>query len=546
MKQKFLWIVAAGLLIEAVFIWKAHGTSASHIDAVGKDAEQHKRPLYVYPGNYRDEVNRLKEKFKQAFGYELMDLDEEWRPEEIERLHAAFAHLPENFHRIAELKGFYRASRLKIIRAGPGAPEAPAASGILAATFPRFTTVYRQAHQSYQVALADEPLRIEFYNSIFYEEVDDFENIVHHEMAHVYDLSHGFLTFQKDWLALARFHVLHLPALDGKLDSDFLYTLVSDPGILNYGPVSGRHLPTYSRENPQEDFANSAAAYIHYPYFKFTHPARYRFLKVHVFGGREYFTETKVKGDYASIMESRFQAALARRDWNEMVRLSREQSRYLNEAVEKQWVDALRQAVDQKISGEADLKLAIASCYLVHPEALALRRNLLAARRIQLAKVFRDSRCRRMGGKAFEGGQANWPLTHLYFYREQGRAKVQFLDPVALTAYARGFETHYRWKLSITSPRTRVISQGETAGSKIPNGAFQIDLETTAQGRYVLPEGRELILEVSAVRTHPGKPKPLTSPWTPIRFVVQAGFKYLGPEPITLQVRFPPSWKSNP
>jgi hypothetical protein len=391
--------------------------------------------------------------------------------------------------------------------------------------------------------LADEPLRIEFYNALFYESEEDFENIVHHEMGHVFDLSHGFLTFQNEWLKLSRFHILHLPALDGKADSDFLYTLISDPGVLNYGPVSSRHLPTYSRENPQEDFANSIAAYIHYPYFKYTHPRRYQFLKNHIFEKKEYFKRGEEA--YASLMEMDFEEALAKKDWQNVIRLVKEQSRVLDTSLEKKMVEALRHAVDQKISAEADLQLAIASCYLIHPTALDLRKGLLVTRRIQLAKVLRDSRCRRMGGQVFEGDQAKWSLTRLQFYREEGKAKIQFLDPVALTAYARGFETRYQWKLSVTSPRSKIISRGESNGSKEPNGAFAIELEKTAKGRYILPEGRMLILEMKALRVHPQKSKPLESPWTPMRFVVQPGYEYLGPAQASYRIIYPSSWSSS-
>jgi hypothetical protein len=150
-----------------------------------------------------------------------------------------------------------------------------------------------------------------------------------------------------------------------------------------------------------------------------------------------------------------------------------------------------------------------------------------------------------MGGQVFEGDQARWPLTHLQFYREKGKAMAQFLDPVALTAYSRGFETRYQWKLSVTSPRNKVISHGEAVGSMEPNGAFQIDLEKTAQGRYVIPEGRVLVLEVNALRSHPRKSKPLESPWTPIRFVVQPGYEYLGPEQVSFRIIYPSSWQSN-
>ena len=549
MNRKILGLALALLVSGIISPVGDDGVRASHMGTPGEHPGNKDRPLYVYPGNYRDEVNRLKEKFKQAFGYDLMELGEGWRPEEIDKLHNAFARLPENFYRIKGLKGFYRAARLRIKNQGPEAPEIPADSGIPAAAFPRFTTVYRQAHQSYQVALADEPLRLEFYNAIFFESPEDFDNIVHHEMAHVFDLSHGFLTFQTEWLALAGFHILHLPALDGKADSDFLYTLINDPGVKNYGPVSGRHLPTYSRENPQEDFANSVAAYIHYPYFKYTHPKRYQFIRKNVFDSKEYFKGGV--GDYTSLMVTHFKEALAKQDWQQLIRLAREQSRFLDAPVEMKMVKALRQAIDQKISAEADLQLAIASCYLIHREALALRKDLLITRRIQLAKVFRNSRCRRMGGQSFEGDQVKWPVMQLRFYRVGGKAKVQFLDPVALTAYARGFKTLYQWRLSVTSPRSRIISHGESEGSKEPNGAFIIDLEQTAKDRtskrpYVLPKGQKLIFEVRAFRKSPSKARSpeKVSQWARLQFVVQPDFEYLGPKNPAFQILYPSSWQA--
>ncbi len=190
MKNKYLGLVLALLVAGTISPLGKDGVRASHMGTPGEDPHRKDRPLYVYPGNYREEVNRLKDRFQQAYGYALMDLDEEWRPEEIEKLHAVFARLPENFYRLARLKGFYRAARLQVKNQGPGAPQISVTPGVPAATFPRFTSVYRQAHQSYRVMLADEPLRIEFYNPVFYESPEDFSNIVHHEMAHVYDLAH--------------------------------------------------------------------------------------------------------------------------------------------------------------------------------------------------------------------------------------------------------------------------------------------------------------------------------------------------------------------
>ena len=542
MKSLYSWVVLVLMAMGTVCSVGSSVARASHMGTAGETDQKGKRPLYVYPGNYREEVDRLKEKFKLAFGYDLMDLSEGWRPEDIERLHKAFARLPDSFYRIKGLKGFYRAAQLQINNGSAGS-DAPDNSGIPAATFPRFTSVYRQAHQSYQVVLTDEPLRIEFYNALFYESEEDLNNIVHHEMGHIFDLSHGFLSFQQEWLKLSNFRVLHLPALDGKADSDFLYTLVNDPKVRNYAPVSSRHLPTYSRENMQEDFANSVAAYTNYLYFKFTHPKRYQYLKKHVFNHREYFKTGE--GEYGSILLNDFRKVLEGQDWSALLLLMKEQSRFLDPGLENKIVEKLQGVVDQKISAEADLQLAIASCYLIHPKALDLRKDLLAARRIQLAKVIRDSRCRRMGGQVFEGDQARWQLSQVQFHREKGKAKVQFLDPVAFTAYARGFETRYEWKLSVRTRRLKVISQGATPGSPEPNGAFEIDLEKTVNGRYVLPENRELILEVRALRSHSHKKKPLESPWTPIRFVVQPGFEYWGTSQAAFRIIYPPSWSSN-
>ena len=46
-------------------------------------AEKSKRPVYEHPGNYREEINQLKADFNARFGYELIDLEHEWRPWEI-------------------------------------------------------------------------------------------------------------------------------------------------------------------------------------------------------------------------------------------------------------------------------------------------------------------------------------------------------------------------------------------------------------------------------------------------------------------------------
>ena len=54
----------------------------------GQEAD---RPFYEYPGDYRQQVNQLKADFKSRFGYELLDMELSWKPEEIKELTHAFS-----------------------------------------------------------------------------------------------------------------------------------------------------------------------------------------------------------------------------------------------------------------------------------------------------------------------------------------------------------------------------------------------------------------------------------------------------------------------
>ena len=65
--------------------------------------QEPKRPYYEHPGNYRDEINKLKLDFKNRFGYDLIDLEHDWRPWEINKLLIAFSKLPDSF---LNIKGF--------------------------------------------------------------------------------------------------------------------------------------------------------------------------------------------------------------------------------------------------------------------------------------------------------------------------------------------------------------------------------------------------------------------------------------------------------
>ena len=489
------------------------------------------RPFYEYKGNYDEEATTLKKKFFKKFGYKLVDLERRWALEEIKVLHEAFDQLPESLHHLPGLKGLYRLERIVLNSANEILGDVPAA------TLPSFSTIYENSSQSYKVFIEDQDLRVEFYNALFYEDRADLINIVHHEMAHAFDFVNKFPSFSDEWLSLTKFRVLHIFALDGTRDSDFLYALVNDPKVSNYAPVSTRHLPTYSRQNPQEDFANSVAAYIHYPYFRYTHSLRYQFLKEHVFGGREYFpegsgSETFEEWIFSSLENERRAAA-----WDEIRAILVEVSRGYYPELEGKIVQWLREALGTvSVSSDKDRVLAQASCFLSHPDSLNLRRDLIRTQRMTVQDFFKDPRCLRMARDTFEKDLSTWSPANLYFIRENGDDMVQFVDPILVTAHARGFDTDYFWRIYVEGGGGKPFTEGRKAVEEGGNGSVQVDLQETAFKPFTLPEGSILRLELGARRTHPRTFKTLESQMATIRFVVQPWSHFWGPHSPGIQV----------
>ena len=134
--------------------------SFGHLNA--QDSDSSKRPFYEYKGDYRGNINKQKQEFKDSYKYELMDLDKGWIPNEITLIHKAFSELPSNLYGIKGLKGFYRTGYLKAPKSGIPPDEVPAAA------LPAFSTIFRSNENSYNVYIQDEPLRIEFFNPLFF------------------------------------------------------------------------------------------------------------------------------------------------------------------------------------------------------------------------------------------------------------------------------------------------------------------------------------------------------------------------------------------
>jgi hypothetical protein len=493
-----------------------------------------KNKYYEYPGDYGQEVQKLMDKFKADFGYELVEFGQAWHKGEMERLHAAFSELPPTFYRLPGVKGLYRLEGIMVSSGKISAAEIPAA------VLPAFNTVYEQESKSYKVFVGDQDPRAEFYNGLFYEDETNFKNIVHHEMAHLFDMTHGFLSFSEEWSALTKFRILNIPALDGKANSDFRYMFLNSTEVDNYAPISIRHLPTYSRQNMQEDFANSVAAYIHYPYFQYSHPARYKFLKEKVFGGKDYFPAGDKNQSYSDKIFADLEAAIAKKDWSKVTGIIVEVSRGYHPELESRMVLRLQKIVESgPAEKDQDHQLAFASCYLLDPNALEFRKRLIKENRVPVEKFLKQERCVRVSGTIFTKSLVKWPLANALFFREKGRDYIQFLDPVMAVAHLRGYDTRYVWRLFAEGAGARPIAQGNLVVTEGGNGSVKIDLAATAENKFTLPDGNPLVLELGAVRNHPKNFKTFNSEISKIGFVTQPWFRYLEPERPNIRVIYP-------
>ncbi len=490
------------------------------------------RKYYEAPADYPERLQQARENFARKYGYQLADLDKGWKLDEMEKLDRAFSKLPSEFFFLSGFKNFYRVSEIKGRNLGALAEEVPAG------VFPSYNTVYRDEGGLYNVVLNNEDPKVEFFNALFYEDESHFENIVHHEMGHAFDLENGFLSFSNEWLGISNFRVLHLPPLDAVKGSDFLYTLINDPTVDVYAPTSSRHISTYSRTSPQEDFANSVAAFIHYPFFQSTHPRRYAYLKEKVFKGKEYFPKDSAENLWEELATKLFKTALDSGDWKGAKKIAREAGRSYNPGLQTGLASVLS-LVSADGAGQNDaLQLGVISCYLYAPEALKFRINLIRKRRTDSESLLKNERCARMGRDGFEKLLAPRPLESLFFYREKGKDRLQFLDSAAAIAWARDFETVYSWKISYEGDDTGAFAAGKLS-ARGGNGSVKIDLEKTANQPYEIEPGRPVVLELMAERINRRNFKRIKSASQGIRFVASSWFEYFPKEEPSLRIVYP-------
>jgi hypothetical protein len=352
------------------------------------------------------------------------------------------------------------------------------------------------------------------------------------------------MSFSPEWRKISNFQALHLPALDARPGSDFLFTFLNDAGVDGFAPVSRRHIPTYSRGNMQEDFANAVAGYMHYPYMRASHPARYQFLREKVFGGKEYFPANKDRG-FSTVILADFQEALKKNDYARVEKIFTELSRGVYPKIEKEIVSRLAENMESDPLSEKDLKLGLASCYLSDPEALKLRRDLVRKNRVPVKSFLKNEACARISPKNFEGILATWPPAAMYFYIENGKYYLQFLDPVLRVANARGFHSRYLWRAFLDGGPKEPFAQGNFSVADGGNGAVKIDLAASSGGKISFPEGVPVLIELGTERMHTSNFKTILSNTGQIRFVVHPGFKYRPDGEIKVRAIYPmrPSFK---
>jgi len=498
--------------------------------AFAEEPPAKKRPFFEYKGNYAEKVETLKEKFKQQFGYELVGLGKAWSPEEIKKLHVAFSHLPKNFFRLPGLKALFRLDNFQTSAKDFAVDDIPAAA------LPAFINYYEVESRSYKARLNNQDPRVEFYNGLFYEDEKNFNNIVHHEMSHIVDMLNGFYSFSKEWIDITEFQMVHLPARDTKPGNDFMFRLLDNSSKDHYAPISTRHLATYSRQNIHEDFANSAAAYIDYPYFQYSHPKRYQFLKTRVFGGKEYFPNSS--SSFKDKVIADYREAFAKKEWHKITPLMMELSRDYFPEIEMALIREMKKTFSSAPDSEADLQLGTASCYLNDPAALEFRKNLIRKKRVPVEEMLKNSRCAQVGRDNFEKNMATWAPANIIIFKNASALMLHFLDPVQQVAYSRGFHSRYLWRI-YEEGKDEPLQEGIFTLDKRGNGSVKLDLGKAKKSARPLPMGKPLTLELGIQRFHPKSFKSINSKPTRVPIAIHSDFNYIGPKSPTIRVIYP-------
>ena len=191
------------------------------------------------------------------------------------------------------------------------------------------------------------------------------------------------------------------------------------------------------------------------------------------------------------------------------------------------------------VSRKKDITLSLATCFLMQPEGLELRKNLIRSHRISVKEVLSEPQCFRNARDTFEKQLSKWAPSNLYFFQDGGNSFIQFVDPVLAAAHVRGFDTGYVWKIFFEEDGRILLAEGSSVWGKGGNGSVEINLNKSSTRDFKFPEGKILRIELMAKRTHPINFKSFESERTGTRFIVQPWFSYIGPNRPNISVTFP-------
>ena len=220
-----------------------------------------------------------------------------------------------------------------------------------------------------------------------------------------------------------------------------------------------------------------------------------------------------------------FETALTSKNWDNVISIAREVGRGYYPEVESELIERLKKNLENSPDSIRDAKLGAATCYFFSPEALEVRRKLIRKKRVPLQTLLEVPRCGLLSLRSFENDFSKWSMRSIYFFKNKGKYKLQFLDPVLPLAGARGFETRYLWRIFYEESNVQ-IAEGVHLVEGVRSGSIKIDLEKSIVGSLNLPTRKSLVLELGAQRMHTREFKRFNSNPAKIRFVIQPGFNY--------------------
>ena len=134
--------------------------------------------------------------------------------------------------------------------------------------------------------------------------------------------------------------------------------------------------------------------------------------------------------------------------WADVKAILVELSRGYFPEFEKKIISRIKRALGTiSVSREKDKILSLATCYLMQPEGLELRKNLIRSHRISVKEVLNEPQCFRYARDTFEKQLSKWAPSNLYFYQDGDIGFIQFVDPVLAAGMFVDLTTEYVWKI---------------------------------------------------------------------------------------------------